>query len=99
MLALVRALLSGFSRLISSRAGHWVAAALATIGLQFAVYEIGIQPFLDYMTNHLDTAPAALIEWLGFAWVDRGLSLILSAIAAAFGLNAAKRVFLAKRPA
>lgn len=92
---IVGALAAAFARLIATRVGQWVVAALVFLGLQFAANEFVTDPLLDYIKGLINGAPADLIDWLGFLNIDRYITMVLSAYVAAASLSAVK---LRKKP-
>lgn len=78
------------SRVIATRIGQWVVAALVFLGLQFAVNEFAVGPLLNWIKNLISGAPREIIDWLGYLNLDRYVTMLLSAYAAAAGVSAVK---------
>lgn len=71
--------------------GSMVGRALIALGVGFVTYK-GIDVALDAvkakLMNGLLAIPADVAGLLGFLWVDKAISVILSAVAAALALKA-----------
>lgn len=97
--SLLSALLSGIAWLFRNRIGQWIAAALAWFGLSIAVNEFAIQPWLDMMRMHMGQVTgqwgAVALDWFGVMRLDICASMVASAVAAKYGLQAGK-AFLTK---
>lgn len=88
--------ITGLGRLFGSRIGQWVAAGLAYFGLAFATQTFAVDPILDELSGYMSGVTGDLVEWLGFLNVDRACTMIMSAVAIKYGMQAAK-TFLARR--
>lgn len=71
------------SRVVASRIGYWILAALTFFGLQFVATEFVADPLLAQIQAAFAGAPAEILEWLAFLNVDKYITMILSAYAAA----------------
>lgn len=83
-------LLAGLSRLMSTRAGHWILSILAFFGLNWVAQEFAIDPLLNLAKDYISAGPAELIPWLSFLNIDRYITMILSAYAVAAAGGALK---------
>lgn len=77
-------------RLVATRLGFWVAAALGTLGLQIAVQSFAVEPALDLVQARFSGMPSDLIAWVAYLNVDKFITIMLSAYAAAGTLSAVK---------
>ncbi len=77
------ACVAAFNWLIRSQIGRWVAIALAALGIEFAVSEGVMDPLIDYIATQAGQGVGDATQWFGFFNVDRYITLILSAYAAA----------------
>jgi hypothetical protein len=96
-------LTAAFSRMIQTKAGHWIVALLLALGLGFATHAAVVTPALDTIREMLvtnngggGTLGAAALQWMGFLNFDKAITMILSAYGARATLRGAK-AFLAKR--
>lgn len=71
-------LLAALSGLIFSRAGAWIAGALASLGIGLAVQGAVFDQLSDYAQQGFSGLPATCAAWVGFLNVDRYVSLVLS---------------------
>lgn len=76
------------SRVVASRIGYWVLAAMAFFGIQFMATEFVADPLLAEIKAGFAGAPADILEWLAFLNVDTYVTMILSAYAAAAAVGA-----------
>lgn len=76
------------SRVVASRIGHWVAIALAFLGIQWAATQFVVDPLLNQIQQAFAGAPAEIVQWLAFLNVDTYITMILSAHAAAASVGA-----------
>jgi Protein of unknown function (DUF2523) len=83
MPAIWAALTSALGWLVRSQIGRWVLIGLGALGIQFAVTEGVVDPLIEHITANVAGAGGAAAAWLGFFNVDRYITLILSAYAAA----------------
>jgi hypothetical protein len=74
---------AAFGWLVRSQIGRWLAIGLAALGIQFAVTEGVMTPLIEYINANASGGVGAATVWLGFFNVDRYISLIVSAYAAA----------------
>lgn len=74
---------SAFGWLIRSQIGRWAAIALTALGIQFAVTEGVMTPLVNYVNANAAGGVGVATVWFGFFNVDRYISLIISAYAAA----------------
>lgn len=89
-------LITAGSRLLSSRLGSWIAAAMVWLGISFAANEYAIEPILEELAGYMSAQSGVVLEWLGYLQVDQACTMILSAVATRYGMTSA-RVFLSKR--
>lgn len=94
---ILAALLAGLSRVVATRAGQWCLAALASIGISFASYSVAIEPLTNAIANSMAGIPADAAAWMGYFWIDKGVSVVVSAYIAAMGVGALKRLTMVKR--
>lgn len=92
---LIAAAMAALSRLVSTRAGMWIATALGALGLSLATHEIAMGPIMNMVRSSASGIPADLAQWLGVLQVDRYITIVLSA----FTAGAVKRAFLARKAA
>lgn len=71
------------SRVVATRIGYWVLAAITFLGIQFVATEFVADPLLSQIQAGFAGAPADILEWLAFLNVDKYITMILSAYAAA----------------
>ena len=81
---------SVLGRLVASRLGFWIAAALGTLGLQLVTQTAVVGPAIDLVSTKFSGFPADLLAWVAFLNVDKMITIILSAYAAAATLSAVK---------
>lgn len=93
---LVEALLTALAWLFRTQAGRFVTELLVWLGIGLAVNHVVVGPALEYVRTQIGNVDGNIAAWLGIANVDKGISMILSAIATRAGVSAAK-VFLARR--
>lgn len=93
--AIWAALTAALGWLVRSQLGRWIAIGLAALGIQFAVTEAVMDPLIDYINANASGGVGAATAWFGFFNVDRYVTLIISAYAAAaavgFGLQRIRR--------
>jgi len=84
-------ILSWLSRLIFSRLGAWIVAGLVYLGVYLGTQNIVVEPLLDQIRAYGEGAPSgAVAEWMAFLNIDRSITMVLSAYAAAFAVSSAK---------
>lgn len=81
------AMIAALGWLVRSQIGRWVAIALTALGIQFAMTEGVMDPLIAYISAQAGGGVGAATEWLGFFNVDRYITLILSAYAAAAAMS------------
>lgn len=77
-------------RLVATRLGFWIAAALATLGLQIAVQSFAVGPAIDLVQTRFAGMPSDLLAWVAYLNVDKFITVVLSAYTAAATLSAVK---------
>lgn len=77
-------------RLVASRLGFWIASALATLGLQLAVQQFAVGPAIDMVQTNFNGVPGDLVAWVSYLNVDKFITIVLSAYAAAATMSAIK---------
>lgn len=92
---LIAGLTGAFSRLIFSKSGAWIAAAMVFLGLELVSYQVAIAPLRDEVAAKFSNLPASILEWMGVLNLDMYATIVISAYAAA----AVKRVLLQRRTA
>lgn len=78
---------AAFGWLIRSQIGRWVMIALAAVGIQFAITEGIMDPLIQYITSQAGAGVGEATAWFGFFNVDRYVTLVLSAYAAAVSVE------------
>ena len=73
------AILGWLGALIETRLGAWVIQVLMTLGISFVSYKVGVEPFRNAIAQHLGEMPALYANVLGYMWVDRAITMVLSA--------------------
>lgn len=101
---LVGWLVAGIAWLFRSQLGQFIVAAMAWIGISFAVNEFAVEPFLDALQMHVQdigTAgpyAAVALAWFGVLKFDVACTMIGSAVAIKYATGAAgNAVRLVKR--
>lgn len=92
---LIAGLIAALSRMVFSKGGAWVAAALVFLGLELAAYNVAIAPLRDEVASRFSALPAAMLEWMGVLNLDMYATILCSAYAA----SVVKRVLLRRRVA
>ncbi|WP_313475568.1 DUF2523 family protein [Stutzerimonas kunmingensis] len=93
-------LLSGLAGLFRSRLGTWSVEVLAWLGIAWATHEFAVEPWLDNMKDHLQGGTpggewgAILIAYAGLMKFDQACTMIASAVATKFAVNAARAVLV-----
>lgn len=93
--AILAGLVAAFGRLFASKLGLWVASALAVLGLQFVATEALVEPILQQIQGMAGGIGGQAAQWFGVVNIDKYITIVLSA----HTVGAAKRAFLARRPA
>lgn len=88
-------LLSGFAWLFRSQLGQFIVAAMAWLGISFAVSEFAVEPLLDALQMHVQDISgagpyaAAALAWFGVLKFDIACTMIASAVAIKYATGAA----------
>lgn len=90
------ALLAWLGALLETRLGSWLIQALATLGVSFVTYKVGVEPFRNLLVEHLASMPAMFANVIGYLWIDRALTMIMSAAAAKEATNGMRAVLTKK---
>lgn len=75
-------LIGWLGALLETKLGQWVIQILLTLGISFVTYKVGVAPFRDLIMSSFSAMPAMFANILGYMWVDRAISMILSAAVA-----------------
>lgn len=67
------------SRLVFTRAGGWIIATLASLGLALGTQSLVLGPLVNYVSQGFGGLPGDVAEWVGFLNVDRYASIVISA--------------------
>ena len=78
---------------IGSALVSWVVRVLLGFGVGLVATEVALPPLRAWLVTYFNGMPSTIVSLLGYMGVDRGLTLILSALVIA----AASRVSLKKR--
>lgn len=81
---------------LESRAGSIVISALLSLGLSFTTYTFSVAPLRTLIANDVGSLSAMAANVLGFLWVDRAITMLLSAVAAKYATQGAKAVLTRK---
>jgi hypothetical protein len=84
------ALMGALSRLVTTRIGQWVLAALAFLGLNFVAQEFAVGPMLNYLQSSLQGAPADIVNMIAYLRIDKYMTIVLSAYSLAAAGSALK---------
>lgn len=100
MAAVAAALLMGLRILLMAKLGAMVARVLLFFGITWATNEYALQPALDQIASYMNATPngqfgAWALGWAGVMNLDVAVSMLLSAMSAAWTIKQA-RVFLSK---
>lgn len=90
MHALWAALVAVLGNMVRSQIGFWIASALGAFGLHLVAQEFVVSPALAEIQSHLNGLPATGLAWLAHLKVDRVVTILLSAYAAAASLSAVR---------
>ncbi|MBL8642971.1 MAG: DUF2523 domain-containing protein [Rhodospirillaceae bacterium] len=93
MPALLAVLAAAFSRLIGSRAGHWIVSAALWLGISFASYQVVLDPAMALIQQYMSETGAEALAALAFLNVDKAVTMLFSAYAA----RLASRLVLRRR--
>jgi hypothetical protein len=85
-------LLGALSGLIFSKAGAWIAGALAALGIGLTVQVALFDQLMNYAQQGFSGLPAQAAAWIGFLNGDRYVSLVISGAVGA----SAKRIIMRK---
>jgi hypothetical protein len=85
-------LLAAISGLIFSRAGAWIAGALAALGIGLTVQLALFDQLMEYAQQGFSGLPANAAAWIGALNIDRYVSLVISGYLGA----SAKRIIMKK---
>jgi hypothetical protein len=91
----IAALWAGLSRILATRAGQWIATALAALGISFVTTEAVLDPVLSMVASSFGGLPGSVAQWVGVLNFDKYVSIILSAYAA----GGIKRAIMTRRAA
>jgi len=87
MPAIWAALSAVLANLVRTRIGFWIASALAAFGLQLVATKFVVTPALDAIKAQVGTLGATGIAWFAYLKVDQGITIVLSAYAAASAIS------------
>lgn len=60
---------------------HFILRILVGAGLSFVTYKITVQPALDAVRELVMGMPAVALDWIGYMFVDKALTVVCSAVA------------------
>lgn len=72
------ALIAWLAAMLETRLGSIVVSALLSLGISFVSYTVTVQPIMDVIRDMMSQAPRELLDALGFLWVDKQITMILS---------------------
>ena len=78
--------------ILETRIGSIVISALLSLGLSWTTYTFSVAPLKSLIVSSMAGAPALAVNVLGFLWVDRAVTLLLSAAAAKAAVQAGRQV-------
>lgn len=90
MPAIWAALTAALSFMVKNRVGFWIASALASLGLTLAVQTFAMGPALNMVQQYWGGIPGDVAAWMVYLGVDRMITIILSAYAAASMMSAVR---------
>lgn len=90
------ALIAWLARIFSTRLGQWITSAMVFMGLAFGTQEFAIGPLRSYIETAWGGLGGQVLATLGYANIDRAVTIILSAVAARAALNSGA-LFLKRR--
>ena len=82
-----------FSRVIATRAGQWIATALAALGISYVTTEAVLDPIIGLVQSSFGGVGATAAQWMGVMNIDKYVSIVLSAYTA----GGIKRAIMVKR--
>lgn len=97
---LISSLLSGIAWLFRSQLGTWLVAAMAWLGIAWATHEFAVEPWIENMQQQIGGGTpggewgAVLIAYAGLMRFDQACTMIVSAVATKFAVNAARAVLV-----
>lgn len=91
MPALVGWLIAG----VGSALASWLARVVFGFGLSVVAYKVALPPLRSYLAGFVGAMPPTAFHLFSYMGIDKGLTLILSALV----VSAAARVGMAKAPA
>lgn len=80
-------------RLMFSKLGAWLLAALIFLGIELVAYSVALQPLRAGAENALFDIPESIRQWMGVLRLDQYVTIILSAYIA----GAVKRALIRRR--
>lgn len=102
MSVIIAALIDALEWLFKTKLGQWIVAAFVFLGISFGTSKLVVQPSLDAIkalanggVGSSDLA-AITLQWMGVLKFDVAITMILSAVATKYGVQAGK-LFLQKR--
>jgi hypothetical protein len=96
---IVSGVISGVLWLFKNRVGQIIMAVLAWAGVSLATYSLGVQPFIDHLTDLAQGGmgggeyAAVALQWMGLLNFDKAMTMIISAVAAKHAVNAGRVFF------
>jgi hypothetical protein len=81
--ALIAVCTAAFSRLVATRIGQWAVQLMLFFGVQWVATKFVASPVKSGLAAAFAGMPADVLAWVSFLNVDRALTIILSAYAAA----------------
>lgn len=81
---------------LESRIGSIVVSALLSLGLSYTTYKFSVAPLRTLIANDVGSLSSMAANVLGFLWVDRAITMLLSAVAAKYATQGAKAVLTRK---
>ena len=99
---IIAALVDALEWLFTTYIGLWIVKAFVFLGISLGVQHFVVGPFLDQIKALANAGVGGgelgqtALAWMGVLKFDRCISMIISAVAAKYTVNAAK-LFLQKR--
>lgn len=81
--AMFTALGALLSRLVFTQGGAWAISILAGLGLALGTQSLVMGPIVDYASSGFAGLPSVVADWVGMLNIDKYVSIVLSAYAAA----------------